>query len=243
MVYKIYTYYEDLNSKEQPALLSLWKKNWENRGFKAIVLSESDAKLHSYYEEFNHYIHEIVKTISGGNALTNYGKACYMRWLAYSVQEDERFFVSDFDLINNNFIPTELKDELCFYDWCCPCFASGTPKHFLNFCRDIIDISKARQEEIIQMYKKFSLKCYHDQDFLMCNMSDIYLKKQQIYNLHQIEFKPPKTVVVRPSENSIYESSTQLIHFSHFGVKTVFGVEGNQIDKKRLEELQKIINE
>lgn len=239
---KIYTYYEDINFKSQPELVSVWKESWERKGFEAIVLNESHARQHEYYKEFDIKINEVVELVTG-NRLSKYGKSCYMRWLAYSTQPNEKFFVGDYDVINNNFEPFEPEDSLCFYDNFCPCFASGTPEQFYNLYRSFVDVSLSRVEQIKQAYEKANCRHYHDQDFLVCNCSTRFNPEAETLNKqYSLVFKPNKTVVKRPTENSVYENSVQLVHFSHFGVQSIFKSTFKDIDQKRIEGAKKLLN-
>ena len=123
---KIYTYYENINFKQQDELVELWKESWTNNGFDPIVLSLEDAKKSEYYDEFVYQLKALSHEVTG-HPLTNYGLSCYLRWLAYSTQEEtESFLVSDYDIINKQFTPVKLnepKDRLCFMDGKCPCLA------------------------------------------------------------------------------------------------------------------------
>lgn len=239
---KIYTYYEDINFKSQPEIISLWKESWERKGFEAIVLNESHARQHEYYKEFDIKINEVVEIITG-NPLSKYGKSCYMRWLAYASQPNEKLFVGDYDVINNNFVPFQPEVNLCFYDSWCPCFASGTPEQFYNLCKSFVDVSFSRLEQIKQTFQKLNMRSYHDQDFFVCNCSTRFNTEAETLNKqYNLVFKPNKTVIKRPIENSVYENSVQLVHFSHFAITTVFKAEHEEVHQKRIESIKKLLN-
>ena len=239
---KVYTYYENINFKLQNELVSLWKESWERKGFQAVVLNESHAKQHPYYKEFDSKLDEVVGLVAG-KRLSAHGKSCYMRWLAYASQVNEKCFVGDYDVINNNFIPFEPEDTLCFYDKFCPCFSSGTPNQFYSLCRSFIDISLSRLEQIKETFKKLNLRNYHDQDFMVCNCCQRCNTEAEKLN-HQcnFNFKSNKTTVKLPMENSIYENSIRLVHFSHNGVCKIFKTGHKEVDQTRIDAIKKLLN-
>jgi len=166
----IYTYYEDIHITEiipQSKLIDLWKYSWEKNGFNPIVLSISDVITHPLYDKFIEDIQNIHANISG-HTISKYGLSCYRRWLAYAnLNNNDIFYVSDYDVINNGFKPTNLqktKDKISFLDTLCPSIAVGNSDQFLNFCLDILKTSK--NQDIIDAYKVNKLQNYHDQEFL-----------------------------------------------------------------------------
>ena len=138
---KIYTYFEELGEEDQTEILNLWKQSWEQNGFEAIILNQRDAERSPYYNEFKQSVERIHIDISGSR-LSQYGLSCYLRWLAYSTQdESESFFVSDYDVVNRYLSINDIKeptDKITFLDRYCPCFALGTKEQFLSFCKDIV---------------------------------------------------------------------------------------------------------
>lgn len=240
---KIFTYCEPINFSFQDELISLWKKSWEGKGFEPIVLNQTHAKQHAYYEEFNNKIDQVVKIITGA-PLSSYGKACYMRWLAYATQANEKFFVADYDVINNNFTPFEPEDSLCFYDRFCPCFASGTPSQFYNLCKAFIDVSLCRTQQIKETYKELKYTNFHDQDFLVCNCCPVRNKDAQtIYQQYNFDFKSKKTIISRPEKNSVYGSSVQLVHFSHNCVCNIYEGTHQKVDEQRIKAIVELLNQ
>ena len=173
---KIFTYYEDINFKNQDEMVQLWKKSWEQQGFETIILTLDDAKKSSYYEEFVTNIKQIHIDIAG-HEIAPYGLSCYVRWLAYSVQKyQDSFLVSDYDVINKNFKVTEVNEKaniLSFMDGYCPCFAYGSPDQFLKFCKNIISISNEHKEILQKEYQEKKFVHYHDQEFLFLNYERI----------------------------------------------------------------------
>lgn len=161
---KIYTYYNDINFTNQHEILSLWQNSWNNNGFDAIILSEKDAQKHPYFNSFCQQLREVYKELK--NELPKeYIMCCHVRWLAYATQKNEAFYVSDYDVINFKLKPKEPIDGLHFAMGYCPCFASGKPKDFEEFAKDIIEETKKNVNRI----KKQSKVTYHDQEFIFCN--------------------------------------------------------------------------
>jgi len=179
---KIYTYYEDINFQDQDRLLALWKASWERQGFEAIILNRLDAESHPYYNVFVSELERLHIEVMQ-KPLSKYGLSCYLRWLSYASQSEEKFYVSDYDVINNKFLIQEPDDQLHFIDGDCPCIASGTPKQFEQLCYSFVEITKERLESI----KGNVTPHYHDQEFLRQNMiprllpeAEKYLKKYNI---------------------------------------------------------------
>jgi hypothetical protein len=160
---KIYTYYQDINHSSQNELIDLWKFSWSRQGYEPIVLNLQDAKNHPYFETLNIEIRRIFNEITG-RTITNYGMSCWFRWLAYAIQEDEKFYVSDYDAINLNFLVSEPNDQLHLMDFACPFLASGTPKQFEQLCKAFVEVSNQRIEILKQQASH-----YHDQEFFQYN--------------------------------------------------------------------------
>jgi len=169
---KIYTYYENINFDHQDEIISLWKHSWEQQGFEAIVLTLENAKKNSYYENFLTNLKYIYREIDGKD-ITPYVLSCHIRWLAYSIQKDTNpFLVSDYDVINKSFKAGDIKESaerISFLAGHCPCFAYGTPKQYLAFCRDIISYSYEYKELLKERYTAKKTISYHDQEFLVLN--------------------------------------------------------------------------
>ena len=161
---KVYTYYENINFKHQDELITLWENSWRARGFEPIILTKRDAEKADFYKEFVAEITMLHQEIAG-KPLSKYGLSCWVRWLAYSSQVEEKFYVGDYDVINHNFKPIEPENILHLMDGCCPCFASGTSSQFLNLCKKIIDITEQNKKEYIEIYKKRKFQHFHDQEF------------------------------------------------------------------------------
>jgi hypothetical protein len=211
---KVYAYYENINFKQQDELVELWKKSWESNGFEPIVLGLDDAKKSSFYVEFIEKINPLVLEISG-KPLSSYGLSCYLRWLAYSTQEDtEQILVSDYDIINRNFSPVQLiepREKLCFMDNLCPCLAYGTREQFLSFCKDIITRTSKNLQRIKTDFVEKKHRGYHDQDFLVLNENE--LRELSIYNICR-----PRKYVMPYIHGDPKIKEYGVLHFSHNSV-------------------------
>jgi hypothetical protein len=221
---KVYTYYEDLNWEEQNGLLNLWTTSWKQNGFEPIILSQENAKLHPFYET---YINELKKlSVSICNKeLHQYGLACWLRWLAYATQPEEKFYVSDYDVINHSFSPIEPNDELHFLNGCCPCAASGTAKQFETLCYNFIEFSKNNLENIRGIFIKNNFVWFHDQDLILAQ----HFLKYQPYKMTNDR----KTLFGFTGEGEFWKR--QLVH--HAGSSCVFYCKQNNLTYNRTERL------
>lgn len=212
---KIYTYYENINFKQQDELVEFWKKSWADNNFDPIVLTLDDAKKSTYYEEFVHQL-RVLSQEATGHPLSKYGLSCYLRWLAYSTQEEtESFLVSDYDIINKQFTPVKLnepKDRLCFMSGACPCLAYGTSKQYLSFCEDIVSYTTKNMEHVKLNLIKKEWKNYHDQEFLSISQTT-FRDKTSLYNIcRPREYVMPAHLIEELSKTK----ECNVIHFSHY---------------------------
>lgn len=174
---KIYTYYTELTSnksyhKSQLELLDIWSQSWRNNGFTPIVLKESDLKKSSLYYEMCEKLPIFGEKL--GEKTTDYGMSCYLRWLAYSQQDDQDFYVSDYDVINKNFKGLSFsKDNIHLLNNVCPCLAYGSSKKFFDLCKNFISVTEKNFEKISKIHSKSKHTCYHDQEFFDYNYSDL----------------------------------------------------------------------
>lgn len=233
---KIYTYHENINFSDQDELIALWKKSWERQGFDAIVLNRSHAVVHPYYEEFVEKLEELHLQIMN-KPLSKYGLSCYLRWLAYATQPEEKFYVSDYDVINNKFKQNEPSDELHLMDADCPCIASGTPKQFENLCHAFVDVTLERLEAL----RGNITPHYHDQEFFTKNFvlrllpkAEEFLKR---YNVKMTRDRKMLNGMIMdlPEEKDI--ANFDLIHFSHSFIYQKTKIHSS---KNRLEETKNI---
>lgn len=201
---KVYTYYEDINFQHQTKLLALWKRSWEKHGFEAIVLGRMDAEKHPYFSEFEAKLHELHQLISN-KPLGRYGLSCWLRWLAYSAQVEEKFYVCDYDVINHNFYPTQPENDLCLLDGDCPCIASGSPSQFYDLCLKFVETPNQNMEKFSQLYREHNFVHYHDQEFF-----SICLKQNRDF----IKATRKREVFFGiPGEGEFWKK--QLVHYGH----------------------------
>jgi len=176
---KIYTYYQDVgfNNSAELDLIKIWKQSWSNQGYEPVVLTQSNVENHYFYNEFCDKINNIHEQIMTKN-IGKYGLACFVRWLAYAnLKEQERFYVSDYDVINKNYPVIHPVDKLHFMDGHCPCIATGRSWQFMELCRMFIDVSKKNISFIRSQIKE---PHYHDQEFLLYNypaLSSVCIKE------------------------------------------------------------------
>jgi len=179
---KIYTYFDaiDEDSSKQEELIGFWIKSWEKNGYEAIVLERKDAEAHPFFKDFDANMSRIHKKMMSGSKgeenIKAYGLSCYHRWLAYANQpEADPFFVSDYDVYNTGFKVKNPIKHLHMMHNICPCFSSGTPMQFLDFCADFIRHSDDNFDKISSTAKEF--RWYHDQNFLICNKEFLDARK------------------------------------------------------------------
>jgi len=213
---KIYTYYHEIHkgkaSDYQKKMIDLWKLSWIKNGFDPIVLGLADALAHPLFYKFKNEIEKIHLEITG-TPISTYGLSCFIRWLAYANQNNEDpFYVSDYDIINKNFKPKNLQktnDKILFLDTLCPSIAIGKSSQFLSFCNDIID--ESRDERILKSFKEEKLRNYHDQDFLFLKFSI----KTLDYNLGNYDICTPKEHVSLYFKDDPEIEKYQILHVSH----------------------------
>jgi hypothetical protein len=232
---KIYTYYEDINVPRQTEILELWKYSWEKYGFDAIVLSEIDAQKNVLYNKFIEKMREIHLNIIN-QPISNYGMSCYKRWLAYATQNEEKFYFSDYDIINNGFLPEQPIDKLHLMDECCPCFGSGRPSQIQVLCETMLDMSL---ENIDKLINKKITPCYHDQEFFVYNKSKL-METNWCYFSRE-----------RPKFCNFYEynqdnSQSLVIHLAHSNMGLIRNkypelFKGRSVDDLRIEFMSKIL--
>lgn len=211
---KIYTYYENINHTNQDEMLRLWEISWKNAGFDATVLTKKDAQNHSFYENFVSEIKNLHYQIMD-KEINPYGLSCYVRWLAYSTQAKEKFYVSDYDCINNGLKKEELStsNKLHLMDEACPCFAFGSSDQFEKLCYNFIEISLNRIQEI-KKFKKNS-PFYNDQEFFQYNFVKKYNNQaDELAEKYNILLTRDRKNGVGPYEIDII-NTCKVLHISH----------------------------
>ena len=214
---KIYTYYENINFKHQDELITLWENSWRACGFEPIILTKKDAEKADFYKEFVAELTRLHKEIAN-KPLSKYGLSCWLRWLAYSTQVEEKFYVGDYDVINHNFKPKEPIDTLHLIDDCCPCFASGTPSQFLNLCKKIIDVTEQNKQTFIDIYKRRNFVHFHDQTFFIIHYDEQKTDKNKDGSSNvKIKLTREKNFISCPQRDNFWERP--LVHYSHNACK------------------------
>lgn len=102
---KIFTYYQDvpeLTAYDEIKLIQLWRERWAAMGTEPIVLNEWHARQHPEFEEYD----KAFANLPSVNP-TGYDRACYMRWLAVTTQDELYPSMTDYDVI-----PYEPKDAI-----------------------------------------------------------------------------------------------------------------------------------
>ena len=172
---KIYTYYEDINFNLQEPLVELWKRSWEAQGFEAVVLTKNDALTDPGYDRFVRDMEDIHMQVIG-EPIKDYGMSCYLRWLAYSTEQgimgNEKFFVSDYDIINTGVSPEQLLEiadcaGIHFLDHACPCLVYGSAAQFRKLCEDFVNVSYTNMDVL---KSRNVPHWYHDQEFFIHNV-------------------------------------------------------------------------
>lgn len=203
---KIYTYHENINFKKQSELIELWKMSWAGFGFKPIVLDISSAASHPYYNEFVEKLKDIHLKIMQ-MPIKPYGLSCYVRWLAYANQPDEKFYVSDYDMISTGLKLPEPDDTLHLMDGDCPCIASGRPFQFEKLCRLFVETSYNNLNNLIGKIRPH----YHDQEFFVYNK-----------NLKEIKITRTRPEIGSELDDNCFDCNlNKIIHVSHYCVSKI----------------------
>jgi hypothetical protein len=201
---KVYTYYEDINFKHQDRLLEIWKKSWASHGYEPIVLGRADAEKHPYFSDFEKELCGLHQLIAN-KTLDRYGLSCWLRWLAYATQAEEKFYVCDYDVINHHFCITQPESDLCLLDGDCPCIASGTPSQFFELCLKFVSIPNENKEKFADLYRQYNFVHYHDQEFFRICMA---IEKGKIKATRRRE-----VFFGIPGEGEFWKK--QLVHYGH----------------------------
>ena len=98
-------YYEPLENihhptDDVPALIKLHEESFNHYGWEVFKVDERTARQHPKYETFDNP----DTPLGWSKNQWSYTRACYMRWLAYSVADS---FFADYDVINYGFSPAD----------------------------------------------------------------------------------------------------------------------------------------
>lgn len=112
----VITYYTEIpnfgTSVNNKDLLKLWKRNWEDSGWKVVVLDDDYAKANKQLKYFNLY-DENSLLVRNSRLNKKYLWNCYLRWFAYTkyVEENGTCLWSDFDVMNCGLTPEKLSSK------------------------------------------------------------------------------------------------------------------------------------
>jgi len=136
-----YTYFERIDRIEQCKhrkcsqldLIEICRQSWGRNGWELVVLSEDDARPHSYYPEFKAEISQIPSV----NPIP-YDYHCFMRWLAMA--HNGGGLMIDYDVVNHDFESAELlnRDKLTIYQGIVPSVVFGSGEQYLQACRKFV---------------------------------------------------------------------------------------------------------
>jgi len=206
---KICTYYEETHFEQQKPLLELWGMSWERNGYEPIVLSRRNAESHPLFPEFLNTILGAHLKITG-KPLNKYGVACWIRWLAYATQNEEGFYMSDYDVFNPGVKLSSgtPKGDLVFLDWHVPCFVYGTPSGARKFCEAVMSSVQREENRFKILFEQHKWRHFHDQEFVVAHKDT-----------------PVGNFVVLPHKDRLVElydcrsvSPSRLVHVAHRAV-------------------------
>lgn len=124
---KVFTFFSEVQGKEaeeEAALIALWRKSWERRGWEPVVLDQSAVpNTAENRRRIRHF-----RGLPSRNK-RNLDLWCYLRWLA--VAEQGGGFMCDYDVMNYAFEPRK-PGPLTTYDRWIPCLVSGSREEFLR---------------------------------------------------------------------------------------------------------------
>lgn len=138
-------YYEQIENTKHPnddvsALINLHKESFERFGWEVLRVGEDTARQHPKFELFDNPGTVLGKS---GNPWV-YTRACYMRWLAYSVAG---CYFADFDVMNYGFLPSDAQEIVAMCEVGRPIFLSPAGAVGL--------MNKPAYEKVIQTYVDF----------------------------------------------------------------------------------------
>lgn len=246
---KIYTYYEDVGFNYQTELIEVWRKSWLRQGFVPVVLTRIDAQKSPLYEEYYSFIQRIHKNISDKILPENsYWLAAQLEIAAFTtIKREEPSYISDYDVINNNFKFKPKTGKLHWRDSCCSCFASGNGKNWTKYLNFLLEQETTITNWCLQEKEQTKRTEYGDQDFL------IAINKQGLEkNVFTMSRKPFLCQMYFPSVN---KKHIKLYHISHNNISQMtecykkynllFNVENteyNQVEQIRLNIAKEILN-
>lgn len=117
---------DQIDKREQEALIDLWMFSWRARGWNPVMIDRIDTRNPGLIKAFSE-----LPTINPGA----YDFNCFARWLA--VAEMGGGFLCDYDVMNNGLKPFPVPKRLTVYQTenACPSFVGGTVDEFLRIAR------------------------------------------------------------------------------------------------------------
>lgn len=100
---KVLTYFDmvpGINDDHEAQLLERWARSWGDAGWDPMVLGPQHAEQHPEYHWFRAAF-DSQPTINP----REYERACWLRWLAYSLYSEECCVVTDYDVKNMGYRP------------------------------------------------------------------------------------------------------------------------------------------
>lgn len=178
----IYTYYENIGFKKQDELLKLWKNSWATKGFTPIIIGRDDAKKSCMYHDYYDFVQSIHKKCSGRHLPENgYWLAAQLEIVAFTTLPEEPFYISDYDIINNDFYYKEQSLKLYWRDSCCSCFASGSGSQWLQYVLFLLDNEDIILQWCLNEKERTGRTEFGDQDFLIAVEKEGL--KNEIFNM------------------------------------------------------------
>lgn len=140
----IFTFYEKIPTWNHTEIVGIWKRNWQRKGYRPMIIGRDAAKRHPRFGEF-------VKKVRSFPTINDprYEEACYIRWLGFSVMldavADGRALMSDYDVFNQHFDDSHFgsEDVRCHELTRVPCLVEATKKG----ARQIIDFIMSRDPD------------------------------------------------------------------------------------------------
>jgi hypothetical protein len=125
MIDTVHCYYEQIgNGHEHESVIQIWKRTWQNFGWKTRVLGKADSMKHPLLIPFMEHVRKLPTFNAPG-----YEAACYRRHLAMEVVGGG--FLTDYDVINHGFQPKDMPPVQDMIETLepggVPCAVFGTP--------------------------------------------------------------------------------------------------------------------
>lgn len=202
----IYSYYEETGHPHQEAMLKIWTDNWKSKGYNPIVLGIDHVKAHNYYDEYITKCESLHRELTS-QTISPISRSQFLKWLAYATTSDDKMFVSDYDVINNDFHQHTIIDKIhIFGTRVTTCFASGSSSQFELLARLLVELTEKNIHNNTYI-KSGPRHVWHDQMAVRDNIHD--------FSEDFIQFSD--------TIDSWYHEDWRkqpLIHVSHFFTKT-----------------------